>query len=154
MMDSKEFKKIFDELAKANGFSKSFGAWFRESQETIVVLELQKSNFGDYYDLNIKIFVQGMFGNTHFMNKNLAKKEMGDIFTRQPNEFSEVLNFDKPMTDEKRKEELERLFLNYVNDFTNRGLSKIGIKDLAEHGLVFLLPAVKEQLTILMSKSN
>ncbi|MEE1943687.1 DUF4304 domain-containing protein [Pedobacter sp. KR3-3] len=146
MMDSKEFKNVFDEVAKSHGFSKAFGAWFKESPEAILVLELQKSKFGDYYELNIKIFVQGMFGNTHHINKNLAKKEMGDIFTRQPQEFSRILNFDEPITDEKRKEELERLFLDYVNSFTNKALFKAGIKELADHGLVFLLPAVKEQL--------
>lgn len=64
-MDSKEFKSIFDEVAKRSSFEKAFGGWFRESSECIAVLDLQKSNFGDYYELNIKIFIQGVFGNTY-----------------------------------------------------------------------------------------
>ena len=33
-----------------------------------------KSNFGDYYELNIKIFIQGMFGNMCTRSKDLVKK--------------------------------------------------------------------------------
>ena len=51
-MESKEFKKVFEKVAKANNFEKAFGGWFKESTECIVVLCLQKSNFGDYYELN------------------------------------------------------------------------------------------------------
>jgi hypothetical protein len=54
-MNSKEFKNVFGELAKINGFLKAFGGWFKESTECIAILELQKSSFGDNYYLNIKI---------------------------------------------------------------------------------------------------
>jgi len=58
-MDNKEFKKVFGDIAKVNGFDRAFGGWFKESSECILVLELQKSNYGDYYYLNIKIFCPG-----------------------------------------------------------------------------------------------
>ena len=60
-MDNTEFKKQFGEIAKASRFDRAFGGWFKESNETIIVLELQKSNFGNYYQLNIKVFIQGFF---------------------------------------------------------------------------------------------
>lgn len=107
-MDSKEFKSIFDNIAKANKFAKAFGGWFKESNECIAVLELQKSSFGDYYMLNIKIFIQGSFGTTYFPNKDLIKSPMGDV-TNQIND-NDIFDFDKPMDDEKRKEQLEKLF--------------------------------------------
>ena len=68
-MDSKEFKKIFGEVAKSYGFERAFGGWFKDSAESIVVLDLQKSNFGDYYEMNVKIYVQGMFGNSYSKSK-------------------------------------------------------------------------------------
>ena len=93
-MESKEFKNVFEKVAKANNFEKAFGGWFKESTECIVVLCLQKSNFGDYYELNIKIFIQGMFGNKYTRSKDLVKKNVGDVFTRQPSDYSNVLDFD------------------------------------------------------------
>ncbi|MDR1682139.1 MAG: DUF4304 domain-containing protein [Candidatus Symbiothrix sp.] len=145
-MDSKEFKNIFDTVAKANDFEKAFGGWFKESSECIIVLDLQKSNFGDYYELNIKIFVQGIFGNKYVKSKDLVKKHTGDIFTRQPNDYKDVLDFDTSMDDEKRKEKLESLFSEFVVPFANKALSRIGLKELAEQEKIFLLPAVKEEL--------
>jgi hypothetical protein len=145
-MDSKEFKKVFGEVAKSNGFESAFGGWFKESAESIIVLDLQKSNYGDYYEMNIKIYVQGMFGNSYTRNKDLVKKDTGDIFRRQPPEYKDVLDFDTPLDDEKRKERLAKLFSEFIAPFTNRALSKLGIKELAETGEITLLPAVKKEL--------
>ena len=94
IMNSKEYRKVFNTIAQENGFEKAFGGWFKESQECILVLDLQKSNFGDYYEMNIKVFVQGAFGNSYVKNKNLVKKDIGDIFTRQPAALRDVLIFD------------------------------------------------------------
>lgn len=145
-MDSKEFKNIFDEVAKKNNFEKAFGGWFIESSECIVVLDLQKSNFGDYYELNIKIFVQGMFGNTYVKGKDLVKKHTGDIFTRQPNNYKDVFDFDTSMDDDKRKRKLEELFSEFIKPLTDKALSRQGLKELEAQEKIFLLPAVKAEL--------
>lgn len=145
-MDSKEFKNLFNEVAKSNSFVKAFGGWFKKSSECVIVLDLQKSNFGDYYEMNIKIFIQGMFSNQYSINKDMVKKLVGNIFTRLPYEFKDVLDFDIPMDDKKRKEELESIFNEYIVPFTDMALSRSGLKELAEQKKIFLLPAVKEEL--------
>jgi len=145
-MDSKEFKNVFNVIAKSDGFEKAFGGWFKESAECIAVLDLQKSNFGDYYELNVKIFVQGMFGNMYHKSKDLVKKDTGDVFTRQPKDYKDVLDFDIPMNDENRKKKLEILFSEFIIPFTDKALSRLGLKELTEQGKIFLLPAVKDEL--------
>jgi hypothetical protein len=147
-MNSKEFKIIFGEVAKTNGFEKSFGGWFKEGAECIIVLDLQKSNFGDSYELNIKIYVQGAFGSRYVRNKDLVKKDTGDIFRRQPPEYKDIFDFDEPMDDESRKGKLEKLFSGFIVPFTDKALSKSGIKELADKGEVTLLPAVLKELGI------
>lgn len=145
-MDSKEFKKTFGEVAKSNGFESAFGGWFKDSAESIVLLDLQKSNFGDYYEMNIKIFIQGMFGNRYSRSKNLVKRDVGNIFRRQPSEYKSVFDFDEPMNDEKRKADLAKLFRDFIVPFTDKALSKSGIRELADKGEITLLPAVKDEL--------
>ncbi len=145
-MDSKEFKKIFDDITNKNGFEKAFGGWFRESDECINVLDLQKSNFGDYYELNIKIFVQSMFGNTYVKGKDLVKKHTGDVFARQPDNYKDVFDFEKSMDDSSRKNRLEELFNEFINPFTDKALSRKGLIELETQKKIFLLPAVKEEL--------
>lgn len=44
-MNSKDFKKLFGEVAKSNGFESAFGGWFRDSAECIIVLKSAKIKF-------------------------------------------------------------------------------------------------------------
>lgn len=142
-MNTKEFKSVFDEVAKLNNFSKAFGGWYKESPECTATLELQKSNFGDYYMLNIKIFIQGLFDRNYSIDKELIKCSLGHIDSAEPLDYKEVFNFDKTMDDQIRKEKLEELFSNHIVPFTNKALSKAGIMKMhVEEGL-FLLPNVK-----------
>ena len=143
-MDSKEFKKIFGEVAKSNGFESAFGGWFKDSAESIVVLELQKSSFANSNYLNVKVFIQGAFDRTYTPDKDLIKSSMGHI-TNQIRD-KEILDFDEPMDDDKRKEKLEQLFSEFIVPFSDKALSKSGIRELAEKGEITLLPAVKEEL--------
>lgn len=145
-MDSKEFKNVFGEIAKANEFKKAFSGWYKESPECIAILELQKSNFGDYYQLNIKIFIQGVFAKSYVPSKDLIKGSMGHINSSETNDYKNVFDFDEPMDDTIRKERLEKLFKEHIVPFTNKTLFKSGIRELAEKGEIILLPAIKEEL--------
>ena len=142
------FKRLFGEIAVKSGFQSAFGGWFKESSECIFVLDLQKSNFGDYYDLNIKLFIQGVFDKVYVKNKDLVKKEVGDIFRRQPNDFNDVFKLDNSMNDIERRTKLEKLFLYFIIPFSNNVLTRAGIKELAEKSELFILPAIKKELNI------
>jgi len=168
-MTSKEFKNTFNEIARENGFEKAFSGWFKESQECIAVLELQKSKYGDNYLLNIKIFIHGVFGVTYSLNKDLIKSPMGDITAGATKEYCDIFYFDEPtdettkkdilkkygdsfhfiepITDDaKRVEKLKKLFQDYINPFVNKTLSKAGIREMTAKGEIKLLPAIQEEL--------
>jgi len=87
-----------------------------------------------------------MFGNTYIRSKYLVKNDMGDIFTRQPKNYKDALDFDKSMDDSERQKQLDDMFNSFITQFANKALSKSGIKELEETGEVLLQPAVKEEL--------
>jgi hypothetical protein len=145
MMDNKEFKNVFAEVAKLNSFHKAFNGWFKESAETIIVRNLQKSNFGNYYDLNIKIYVQGVFGNHYVRSKDLVK-DIGDLFRRQPREYNDVFDLDASMDDDRRRKRLKELFSEFISPFTDKASSRQGLREMEARGEIVLLQAVKEQL--------
>ncbi|CCB86779.1 unknown protein [Parachlamydia acanthamoebae UV-7] len=95
-MDNAEFVKLYCKIGLLNGFTKAFGCLWKESNECIVMLELQKSNYGNYYELNVKIFVHGAFGDIHRKSKDL-KKDVGHVFTRSPSIYGEALDLDTPI---------------------------------------------------------
>lgn len=110
----------------------------------IVILELQKSNFGDYYMLNIKIFIQNAFGSNYTITKALVKSSLGHVSSQLRDK--DFLDFDNSLADTERKGKLYACFSEFIIPFTKKALSKAGVRDLAESGVVNLLPAVKQQL--------
>lgn len=139
---------LFSDIAKSNKFKNAFGGWYQESDECIIVLYLQKSNHGDYFEMSIKVYVQGILGNRYRISKHLIKRDVGDIFRRHPSEYSAMFDFDTPMDKQKRRDKLEVFFSDFVVPFTDKALSKSGIMELAKNGDITLLPAVKSELAL------
>ena len=152
MMDNKKFKQLFNDVARLYDFEQAYGAWFLESPECIVVLELQKSYFGNYYELNIKSFVQGAFDNHYVKSKDLAKKYMGNCFGRQPSEYNDIFDLEEDMEDEYRKERLEYFFKNFLAPLLPKLLSLSDLSKLPEYGDIFIPSAVKNEILRLSKK--
>ncbi len=145
-MECKELKKLFGVIVNQNGFDLQYGGWFKESDECIIVLDLQKSSYGNYFDLNIKTYIHGVFG-IHYTKSKKMVSDTGDIFTRQPKEYSDALNLDNSMDLKTRKNRLEDLFRKFIVPETNNNLTRAGIIELARKG-EFILPAIKKELGI------
>lgn len=148
-MDAKEFKRLLGEVAAEHEFLVAHGGWYRQSSECLVVLALQKSKHGNYFELNIKIFVQGMFGQQPGPDKDTIKNQPGHIFFRPPSQYKSTLDLDTAMSSDECRKALAKLFAEYIAPATQKGLSRAGIRALSEAGLVYLLPAVEAQLVIL-----
>ena len=149
-MENKEFKKLFDEMTEKYGFESAFSGWFKESDECIVVLDLQKSSFSNSFYLNIKVYVHGLFGKIYHKSKDLVKKEIGNVFTRTPNEYNNILDLENEMESILRVGKMELLFKEFIVPFADKMLTRVGVKELAQTDEDFLLPAVKKDLDRLM----
>ncbi len=147
-MECNDFKKMFGETAKDNGFEKEFEGWFKEADEVIHVLDLQKSNFGKLYYLNIKLYIHGIFEKKYIRSKKLVKVDVGTILIRQPDNYSYLLNLEKVLPDMDRKKGLQDMFVNYIVPFCEKTSTKRGIIELNKKGELFLMPGVKEPLGI------
>lgn len=55
MIDKNKFKNAFAEALVNAGFVKKSNSWYLSGEDAIVVLNLQKSDHGDYYYLNVGI---------------------------------------------------------------------------------------------------
>lgn len=148
-MNSREFKMLFSTIANASGFESAFGGWIKSSPECIIVLDLQKSNFGDCFMLNIKVFVQGLFGKEYVGDKSLVKNLPGDVFFRPPAKHDFGLNMDNPIDGDQRRRALIKLFEEFILPTTASAMTRSGIWNLKEKGIIHLLPAVEAGLTSL-----
>ena len=145
-MDSKEFRKRFGEMAKSYGFKSAFGGCYKESSECIFVLELQKSYYGNQYYLNVKIYIQGVFGKKYIPDKGTLKKYMGNIFNRQPSEYNFLFDLEFAMSDEDRIQTLKKFFDDFVVPYEAKALSVSGIRELAQEKRILLISNVKDEM--------
>lgn len=144
-MEGKDFKVLFDKAATNKGFKKAFGFWYKEAKDCMIVLDLQKSNYGKYFDLNFKVFIQGVF-NTKYepSKKNFA--DTGDIFIRQPAKFNDILNLELQIENETRINHIECLFDEFVIPYSLKCSSLGGIIEMANQESLYLLPAIREEI--------
>lgn len=145
-MDAKELKRLFGEVAIENGFDLQFGGWFCDSSECIVVLDLQHSNFGPCYQLNIQIFVRGLFAAHEGRIKKMVKGMTPDVSLGQPTAKVAAMALDRPLSVEERRADIERLFHDFIVPIANQGSTRAGLLALAAKGQIFLLPAVRARL--------
>ncbi len=145
-MDASAFKKLFSIVSERNQFIAAFGGWFRDSSETIIVLDLQKSNYGNYFEVNVKIYVQGLFGNNYIKGKDLVKKLTGDVFLRVPGSFRNALDLNSALNPDEREKDIEKLFSDYLVPLSTEARTRSGLLRLGESGRLVLLPAVRKEL--------
>lgn len=148
-MTEKHLVEMFDRHARASGFESRRGYWLLKSDECFVTLDLQQSRFGPYFEMNLKVFVQGLFGQRHLDSPKLAKNT-GDIFRRHPPAFADVFNLENKFSDEVRDARMHELFRDVIGPMSHRLLSRVGIGQLAKEkpDEIFLLPAVKKELGV------
>jgi hypothetical protein len=144
-METKAFRKLFKDLAKKNSFESAFSGWFKQSEECIFTMELIRSNFGRYYMIDLKIYVQGTFGNRYVKDKSLLRN-VGDFSSRTPKQFDAALDLEQQIEDVERTQSLESLFQDFVVPFSEKALTMRGIEELVKNKELYLLPAVKEEL--------
>ena len=149
IMDNKEFKKQLGDIIKSYDFKSAFGSWYKESDECIVVIRLQKSNYSNCYYLNIETFIQGAFGRKHSANRYLMKElYYGDVSQQITGSPIFDLSKDVSMSDEERIKKLKTTFSDFVVPFTEQVLSKVGIIKMFEEKRIYLTPAVRDELGI------
>jgi hypothetical protein len=145
-MEASEFKVLFGDVARAHGFTAAHGGWYRKTPTALFVLNLQKSNFGNYYELNLKLFLGEGLPTSATVSKKLVKSLSGDIFRRQPKECREVFDLDATITADDRRERLDRMFTELVDRIATAAASPLGLLRLRDEGVVYLLPMAEARL--------
>lgn len=108
MSDQNVIQATFDEFAKSAGCSKKSGSWYARSPETIVVLNLQKSQYGPQYYVNVAIWLRAL-GDVEAPKQN--KCHIRTRLTRlvppdDEKRLAALLDLDNGVDDSSRRDEL------------------------------------------------
>lgn len=144
----KDLKYFFTEATKSVGFESKFGCFVKTTNEVIIVLSFQKSYYSSQVYLNIKLFIQGIFGKNYQLSREMVSNDVGDIFRRAPKDYDEIFNLSSDLPDNARIELLKTFVNDFLSRFVQQASTVKGIALLAEQGEVFLFPAVKKALSL------
>ena len=117
-----------------------------ESIDCVQILELQKSRFSNYYQLNIKTFINGIFDKKYVIDKELINSSLGHLNSNETLDYSNYLNLDFLMEDSERINGLNNLFTNHIVPYTNKILSRSNIKKMIENNEISVLPIIKNKI--------
>ncbi len=145
-MNLKVLKRTFAEITKSIGLETKFWGFVKETEEVIIVLSFQKSNYSSQVYLNIKLYIQGVFGKNYQLSREMVVNDVGDVFRRAPKDYDQIFDLGSDLPDNERIEYLKKFIDEFLSGFIQQTSTVKGIMLLAEQGDVFLLPAVKSEL--------
>ena len=145
-MNLKVLKRTFAEITKSIGLETKFGGFVKETEEVIIVLSFQKSNYSSQVYLNIKLYIQGVFGKNYQLSREVVVNDVGDVFRRAPKDYDQIFDLGSDLPDNERIEYLKKFIDEFLSGFIQQTSTVKGIMLLAEQGELYLLPAVKSAL--------
>lgn len=145
-MNLKVLKRTFAEITKSIGLETKFGGFVKETEEVIIVLSFQKSNYSSQVYLNIKLYIQGVFGKNYQLSREMVVNDVGDVFRRAPKDYDQFFDLGSDLPDSERNKYLKKFIDEFLSGFVQQVSTVKGIMSLAEKGELFLLPAVKSEL--------
>ncbi len=145
-MNLKVLKRTFAEITKSIGLETKFWGFVKETEEVIIVLSFQKSNYSSQVYLNIKLYIQGVFGKNYQLSREMVVNDVGDVFRRAPKDYDQIFDLGSDLPDNERIEYLKKFIDEFLSGFIQQTSTVKGIMLLAEQGELFLFPAVKSEL--------
>lgn len=105
-MTQNELFKFIDQQLQPLGFQKKDNSWYKENLETITILALEKSRWGEIYYMSLCVF----FRQLDQQKRPKFYKAHGRIRTGSLGENTEeYLNLEKNMDDSIRKQRIKKL---------------------------------------------
>ena len=145
-MDTKLFRKSFQENCKSLNLEKFKTAFFKESDDSIVFLILRKSGYSTKYYLRVKIALKPLENN--FSKEEYIKHDISDILLSLDSDLPEIFDLENNLSDELRLEKMKHFFENNISDWLEVLVDKQKIINVFVKKDYFLLPYTKEKLGI------
>lgn len=96
----------FANAMKTQGLAKKGSTWYFCRDETILVVELQKSNYGPAYFINVAVWLRQL-GETQFPKEQAShiRTRLGEL-VGDPNRLAQLLDLEHPIGQMEREAEL------------------------------------------------
>ena len=108
-------KQTLDSVAAFAGFSKHSGAWYLRRAETMAVIELQKSEYGPQYYVNVALWLLPL-SQSQFPKEETChiRTRLGRLFPQEEKRLKEILDLEYPMDEATRETQFRGILENLL----------------------------------------
>lgn len=137
MTDSKLFKEALEIPLKEAGFKKKTDTWYWVNNEVVLLVNLQKSQYGNQYYVNCGVSLKSLsaseFPKEHHCHIRFRLRSIA--LDKLENDIDSVFNLEnKSLSDQQRKEEISRLIRDIALPTLQGCSSESGIAETIKSG--------------------
>ncbi len=124
----------FDRFGRGAGVELHRRAWYWRTEEVIVTCDLQKSQYGPSYYLNVGYYLRSTGDETHPRSSVCDIPLRAEQLVGDQSGLAELLDFEQPIADEDRSVRLYALLADRLTPHIKRGATVEGLKQMLADG--------------------
>jgi hypothetical protein len=131
MSERNVLQTTFDERATGGGFMKRSGSWYRRQEDTIAVLQLQKSQYGDQYFVNVALWLLSLADAEHPKEQTChLRSRLSRLLPDEETKLSALLDLESSMPDDDRSAGLGEILVTRLLPLLDLCSTMGGIRSL------------------------
>lgn len=135
MSERNAVQRGFDRFGKEAGGEKKSGGWYWRGDEVVAVVDLQKSQYGLQYFVNVAFWLRAL-GDERFPKswKSHIQVRLGSLPGVDGDDVERLLDAESDLPDEQRVDAVSALLVASVTPLIERGSSLAGLRALIDDG--------------------
>jgi hypothetical protein len=131
MSERNAVQQAYDRFGQENGFEKKSGSWYRQGEEAIGTVNLQKSQYGPQYYLNVGFWLRELGDERHpkLTDWHISAR-IEDLVPEVEERIGQLLDLEHPMPDDERSTELVALLNDRLLPLLERGSTVAGLRSM------------------------
>ncbi len=135
MAERNVIQHAFDEFGKDAGMLKQSGTWYRTPEGVTQALNLQKSQYGPSYYVNVGWWLRGL-GDVKFPKDHQwhISIRLESLVANRADEVKALLDLDTAIAEAERRQQLRDLLESELHPVLDRTSSLDGLRELRREG--------------------
>ena len=139
-----------DRFGVSAGLKKKSGRWYRHCEDVIVVVDLQKSYWGNSYYVNMGFFLRALGEKLFPLGRECPiSVRLESLGQDQQSRIEKILNLEYDIADDQRLKELSDFLDSYLRPALERGCSMVGLRTMVDDGTLSNARVTGEAETLL-----
>ena|SRR2546430_17331722 len=135
MADRNAVQQTFDDFGKGSGMLKQSGTWYRTTDDVTQAMNLQKSQYGPRYYVNVGWWLRAL-GDVTFPKENQwhIGIRLDSLAANRADEINELMNLDSPIAVAERTQRLGELLESELRPLLDGTASVESLRALRREG--------------------